>query len=133
MFSEKNTFLISGIIAGVYAVYAGLRYYTLSGEGLLQPREAKDKIAQGVITRIIDVRTKTEYNAGHYDSKGKNVKLEHIPVTSFSKNKFKKMNKDTGVLVYCNTGQRARRAAELLRTYGFTNVFYIEGSYSSIE
>lgn len=133
MLQEKNAMLISGIMAGIYAVYAGFRYYALSGKGLLTPRDAKQKISNGAISTVIDVRTKMEYDAGHYNNRGKNVKLMHVPVNDFSKRKFQNMNKDAGVLVYCNTGQRARRAAELLRDYGFKNAYYIEGTYTSIE
>ena len=43
-----------------------------------------------------------------------------------------KMGKEE-ILVYCNTGQRARRAAEVLRKLGYKNVYYIESSYTSLK
>ena len=42
-------------------------------------------------------------------------------------------NKKRNIVVYCNTGQRARSAAEYFKSYGYENVFYIAGSYSSLE
>jgi len=37
-----------------------------------------------------------------------------------------------GLLVYCNTGQRARFAAEKLEGLGFKDVYYIAGLYTSL-
>ena len=37
-----------------------------------------------------------------------------------------------GILVYCNTGQRARFAAEKLASLGFQDVVYIDGSYRTL-
>ena len=37
-----------------------------------------------------------------------------------------------GTLVYCNTGQRARVAANKLEKMGFLEVYYIDGHYSSL-
>jgi phage shock protein E len=128
MMNEPRFFMITGVISTVYAIYAGLKYYALSGIGLLTSREARQKIISGEITTVIDVRTKMEYNLGHFQG------AVHIPVGDFSKRKFVGMKRDDGVLVYCNTGQRARRAAEKLREdYGFIDVYYIEGSYRSLR
>jgi rhodanese-related sulfurtransferase len=76
---------------------------------------------------VVDVRTKFEWDRGHY--KG----AKHIPVTSLKESKFKGVPKGTGILVYCNTGQRARSAADTIRGYGFENVFYIEGGYWTLN
>ena len=56
----------------------------------------------------------------------------HIPVTELKKEKMPKNSIDKGILVYCNTGQRARRAAETLKELGYNKVYYIAGTYSSI-
>ena len=124
---ERSTFfLISGLGALTYSIYAGLKYYAITGLGLLTNTEAKQLIKDKTIQHIIDVRTETEFNMGHYP------KSKNVPIQSFSKRKFAQLNKNAGILVYCNTGQRARRAAELLRKYGFNHVYYIEGTYHEI-
>lgn len=124
---SSQFFLYSGVASLLYSAYAGLRYYALSGKGLLSSKKAKDMIMSGEIGVVVDVRTKLEWDVGHY------MGAVHIPVTALSPKKMAKVSKDTGVLVYCNTGQRARRAAEIIRGYGFENVYYIEGTYKSIE
>ena len=111
-------YLYSGIAALMYSLFAGAKYYSMTGEGLISTQEAKNMIKSGKIKDVVDVRTRIEYNSGHY--KG----AKHIPVTEISPSKVK--NLGPGVLVYCNTGQRARRAAEILREYGVKDVFYIE-------
>lgn len=124
---DSQFFLYSGVASLLYSAYAGLRYYALSGVGLLSSQKAKDMIMSGDIGLVVDVRTKLEWDVGHY------MGAVHIPVTALSKKKFASYPKNTGVLVYCNTGQRARRAAEVVRGYGFENVYYIEGTYKSIQ
>ena len=37
-----------------------------------------------------------------------------------------------GILVYCNTGQRARYASEQIAKMGYKKVYYIDGTYKSI-
>ena len=120
-------YMLTGILSGMMTIYSFASYYTFSGTDLLEASEAKKKIKNGSIKTIIDVRTKPEWKLGHYKD------AVHIPVSEFSKEKFNKMNKKSGVLVYCNTGQRARNAAEKLKLYGFEKVYYISSTYKSLE
>lgn len=126
MFQKSTLFLSSGITALAYSIYAFANYYTLSGVNLLEAKEAKRKIKRNDIEYIIDVRSQTEWNMGHYPG------ALHIPVTELKKEKMPKNSIDKGILVYCNTGQRARRAAETLKALGYNKVYYIAGTYSSI-
>ena len=126
MFKKSTLFLSSGITALVYSIYAFANYYTLSGVDLLEAKEAKRKIKMNDIEYIIDVRSQTEWNLGHYPG------ALHIPVTELKKEKMPKNSIDKGILVYCNTGQRARLAAEKLKALGYNKVYYIAGTYSSI-
>jgi len=116
-----NYFLIGTAIIG------SLIIYTFTGANLLSSYKAKKMIASGEIDIIIDVRTSTEYSFGNY------INSINIPVQSFSKDKFKNFNKNKTYLVYCNTGQRARRASELLKQFGFKKVYYIAGHYTSLN
>ncbi len=125
---EVSTFyLVSGLASLAYSVFAAANYYTLSGADLVSPKKAREMIRRGQIDYIIDVRTKLERDTlGYYPGS------LHIPVTSFSESRFDKIPRTASVLVYCNTGQRARRAAEMLTQYGFTEVYYIAGFYKSL-
>ena len=100
-----NFYMYSGIASMAYAMYAGLKYYAMTGVGLIKGEDA----SKYDIDHVIDVRTKIEWDLGHY--KG----AKHIPVGSISEKTLKDIPKNDTILVYCNTGQRARRAAEKIR------------------
>lgn len=99
--------------------------YTYMGQNLVSASEAKRLIEEGKIKRVIDVRTITEYRMGHYP------RALHIPVDKINEKTTTELPKK-GILVYCNTGQRARFAAEKLEELGFEDVYYIAGLYTSI-
>ena len=111
------------IIAGGLAAAAA---YTYFGENLVSSKDAKKMIRSGKIKKVIDVRTIAEYRAGHYRG------ALHIPVNKMNKKTTAELPKK-GLLVYCNTGQRARFAAEKLEELGFEDVYYIAGHYSSLN
>lgn len=124
---DASTFYaVTGTISFLYTLYAGASYYTYSSKALLSSSVAKRMLKKNEFTHVFDVRTKTEYDLGHYPG------AKHVSVLTFSNKKFNTYNKSQPVLVYCNTGQRARRAVDLLLSYGFTNVKYIAGSYTSL-
>ena len=112
-----------------FIIVGGIAYaaaYTFLGENLVSSKEANKLIRTGKIKKVIDVRTIAEYRAGHY--KG----AIHIPVNKINKKTTAELPKK-GLLVYCNTGQRARFAAEKLEELGFEDVYYIAGHYSSLN
>lgn len=110
----------------VVGTLAAAATYTFLGENLVSAKQAKFMIRSGKIKKVIDVRTITEYRAGHY--KG----AVHIPVSKINKKTTAELPK-SGLLVYCNTGQRARFAAGKLIDLGFKNVYYIAGHYSTLQ
>jgi rhodanese-related sulfurtransferase len=108
---------------------ASLAYYTFSGTNLITADQAKNLLKSKKVNHVIDVRTKAEWDLGHY--KG----AIHIPRSEITKKRLKnkKINKDDIIIVYCNTGQRARMASHKMFQLGYRNVFYIAGHYSSIQ
>jgi phage shock protein E len=102
-----------------------LTVYTMTGSQLITSKKAKRLIKSRKIKRVIDVRTDAEWRLGHYPG------AVHIPVNKISKRTTKNLPKK-GLLVYCNTGQRARFAAEKLEKLGFRDVYYIAGLYTSL-
>jgi rhodanese-related sulfurtransferase len=110
----------------VVGTLAAAATYTFLGENLVSAKQAKFMIRSGKIKKVIDVRTITEYRAGHYRG------AVHIPVNKINKKTTTELPK-SGLLVYCNTGQRARFAAEKLIDLGFKNVYYIAGHYSTLQ
>ena len=110
----------------VVGTLAAAATYTFLGENLVSAKQAKFMIRSGKIKKVIDVRTIAEYRAGHYRG------AIHIPVNKINKKTTAELPK-SGLLVYCNTGQRARFAAEKLIDLGFKNVYYIAGHYSTLQ
>lgn len=115
--------LAGPILLGTAIVLAVAQWYTASGVQLISATKAR----RTHFDKIVDVRTDLEWNAGHHPD------AIHLPVTSLTPAVAKRhMGKKDSILVYCNTGQRARRAAEVLASYGYTNVSYIAGSYTGL-
>lgn len=77
---------------------------------------------------ILDVRTRMEReNLGYYPGS------TNIPVNELSQQFPKNYpNKNNIILVYCNTGQRARYATDLLRSMGYKNAVYISSGPDSL-
>jgi phage shock protein E len=106
---------------------AMVAYYTFNSPLVISSEEAKKGIAEGKFPVILDVRTDMEYNLGHYPG------AVHIPTTKLADEVETIIpDKTKGVLVYCNTGQRSRYAADLLKKKGYTSVRYIVGPYWSL-
>lgn len=78
-------------------------------------REDKNRI-------IVDVRTKDEYASGHIPGAIciPNETISNIDPVQLS-------NKDQNIIVYCQTGMRASKAAKKLKRLGYKNVFNFGG------
>ena len=66
--------------------------------------------------KIIDVRTKAEFQQGHI--KG----AENIPLNNLS-NHYAKLKKDQPVITCCASGIRSAQAKQILMANGFTRVY----------
>lgn len=103
-------------------------YFSMSSPYMISAEKARSLLNKKKIDIILDVRTKTERDVFGYLPGS-----IHIPVANLDQDVLKKYpNKDVQILVYCNTGQRARVATEKLRRMGFKNVFYIPTSHVSL-
>lgn len=106
---------------------AMVMYYTYESPLWISAEEAKKGIADRKYPVILDVRTNLEYNLGHYPE------AVHIPTAELQDQVDHTIpNKQVGVLVYCNTGQRSRAAADVLKAKGYKEVRYISGPYWSL-
>lgn len=119
---------IVSILLVLAIVVAFFAYYSLSSPFLISAAEAKSRLAQGQFDVVLDVRTNLEYNLGHYPGAA-HVPTAEIPVA------VPRMfpDKQTRILVYCNTGQRSRYATELLQGLGYKQARYIASSYLSLR
>lgn len=115
------------ILTIVFFIVAALAYYAYASPLKISSEEAKQRIFDRKIDVVLDVRTNLEYNLGHYPE------ALHIPVADLDQKIEKQVpNKETRILVYCNTGQRSRNAAEFLHAKGYKNVRYIVGPFWSL-
>ena len=125
--NDATFYLWTGIAGALYSGFAALRYYSLSGTQLISAARAKKMIKSGEIKHVVDVRSKFEWDFGHYPG------AVHMPVNVISAERLKKFDKNDGILTYCNTGQRSRVGAEKIASFGFKKVYYIDGLYSTIQ
>lgn len=78
----------------------------------------------GKDVQLIDVRTPLEYQQGHIDDAvNMNVNDEKFV------RQIETLNKDKPVYLYCKMGGRSNRAAELLKSKGFTQIYDYSGGY----
>lgn len=119
--------LLSILAIVAIAALAMVIYYTFFSPLLISASDAKQAIADGKFPIILDVRTDMEYKLGHYPE------AVHIPTAKLAEEVETKLpSKTTGILIYCNTGQRSRHAADLLKAKGYKDVRYISGPYWSL-
>ncbi|MDC3115384.1 thioredoxin domain-containing protein [Bacteroidota bacterium] len=77
---------------------------------------------------IIDVRTKEEFVSGHiYDA----TNIDYYG--SDFKEKLDLVKKDVPILVYCRSGGRSSRAANIMQSLGFTEVYNLSGGIGAWE
>jgi rhodanese-related sulfurtransferase len=122
----KLATLFVSIVFGVAIVVFAYGYmYSISSPYYVSASEGKAGIAQKRYNIVLDVRTPIERaSLGYYPGS------IHIPVSELRERIVREIpDKRTTILIYCNTGQRARKAAELLNTLGYKNVHYIATSH----
>ncbi|VYU09970.1 Thiosulfate sulfurtransferase PspE precursor [Clostridium tertium] len=83
--------------------------------------EAKEEMNNGDVT-ILDVRTEEEYNSGHIEN---SILITVDDIESKAEEILS--NKDEKILVYCRSGNRSKKAADLLVKMGYTNVYDFGG------
>jgi rhodanese-related sulfurtransferase len=70
---------------------------------------------------VVDVRDPGEYGAGHI------LGARNVPVARIDEKADLGKRKDRPLIVYCDTGSRASKAAAALRQQGFTRVVSLSG------
>lgn len=75
---------------------------------------------------LLDVRTATEYAAGHIDGA---IHADYLAYDFLDR--LDSMDKEAPYFVYCRSGRRSVRACTLMRNGGFTCVTHLEGGYQN--
>ena len=112
------------ILVGIVVILCIAILYSYSSPLRIDAAEAKRRIQKGEIDKVVDVRTDIEVKTlGAYPG---SIHIQSTDLTS------KSFNKEDRLLLYCNSGQRARAAAEKLKNMGYTSVRYIAEPYSAL-
>jgi rhodanese-related sulfurtransferase len=120
----KNLIIITFIII----IFGSLYIFAIDSPYIISSSVAKKMLNDGEFDVVLDVRTDLER-----DSLGYYPKSVHIQSSDLEKiMPIKYPNKNTRILVYCNTGQRARLATEKLHNLGYNNTMYISTPYTSL-
>lgn len=103
---------------------------TGSAQGIevISPQEVKDAVYNNDSRQLVDVRTMQEFKEGHLKS------AHNICVTDadFEEN-ILKLDKEKPIYLYCRSGKRSARAAEILKDLGFKEIYDMEGGYLNWE
>ena len=131
-----NLLLFIGTIT--FGIGAYLKYeHSYEHSSKITPKIAKHFINCGA--KVIDVRTEGEFNLGSVTrtkSKGKDETIAiHIPGKNINEENLNDngVNKDDIIIAFCNSGTRARQAADKMIKLGYKNVFYIVETYRSLQ
>ena len=109
------------LVSGGYLLFAGLG----RGGKRASPLEATMLINRGKST-IVDVRSPEEFAAGHLRD-AKNIPLADLSSRIAELDKAKSKT----IVVVCQTGPRADKAAKMLEAAGFTDVVSLDGGQTA--
>lgn len=112
----------------IICIFLAIIYYTFFSKLRIDINEAKHYINDHN-AKVIDVRTYVEWNYGHFKN-AINMPSSDINIQNLAKNNI--LKKDY-IIVYCNSGQRARKAADKIYNLGFLNVKYIVEPYTFLN
>lgn len=120
-----------GVIVGIYTVVlivAGLFAYAMYSQNRISAAEARRRIANKEVDVVLDVRTTIERNTlGFYPGS------THIPATDVDMVIPQRYpDRNIRIIIYCNTGQRARAATDKLHALGYKQTTYIAGPHTSL-
>ena len=87
----------------------------------ISPQEAKERMDKEADVIILDVRTQEEYDSGHI----KNAVC--LPNEDILSEPDILPDKDQQILVYCQSGNRSKQAAQKLADMGYENVLEFGG------
>ena len=112
------------LVFGVFVLYK----YANDSPYRISAAEARQKIASGAYDVILDVRTLLERRTLGFYPQSVHISAADIPTEV--PNRYP--NKEISILLYCNTGHRARLAAEKLQELGYRNTRYISGPHTTL-
>ena len=73
----------------------------------------------------LDVRTAEEYKDGYIEN---SINIDFYKSMEFMKF-LDNLNKDDNYFIYCRSGKRSDASCQIMKEFGFNNVFNLEGGF----
>lgn len=124
-----NRRIILSLVIFVFIAFIYFSYqYAVSSKYRISSEKAKEMIMDNKIDVVLDVRTLAERNnLGYYPD---SIHIQASDLEKRMQNEYP--NKNLRIIIYCNTGRRARIATDKLHKMGYKNTMYISSSYGSL-
>lgn len=107
-------------VLGAIILYAIFMYF--SQKRAVKPLSQEEFVKGYRKAQLIDVREPNEYNGGHI------LGARNIPVTQM-KQRMKEIRPDKPVYLYCQSGLRSGRAAQMLYRKGYRDIYHLQGGF----
>ena len=86
-----------------------------------------EELMQQEKTQLVDVRTEKEFESGHL------IGAQNIVYDENFLEKLESLDKNKPVAVYCHSGGRSEKCAEILKKAGFKKIYDLEGGITQWE
>lgn len=90
----------------------------------ISPSELSDRLKQPGAPQVIDVRSQAEFETGHVPGA---VNIPHAELAR----RLDEVDADSGVVLYCMIGPRARRGEATLRKAGIDGLLHLDGGFAA--
>ena len=116
--------LLELLIILVVAIIVYSLYTWWSQKRIVKPLTQEEFIEGYRKAQLIDVREPNEYEAGHI------LGARNIPMSQL-KNRLKEIRPDKPVYLYCQSGLRSGRAAQLLHKKGYKELYHLKNGFKN--
>jgi rhodanese-related sulfurtransferase len=90
----------------------------------IDPKTLYKKMKSGRFFLFLDVQSRAEYKICHIQG------AHHIPLGELTK-RLRELSRQTETVIYCRTGEKSRRAAEILFKAGFRRLHHLQGGLAA--
>lgn len=89
------------------------------------PEVTIEQVKKNTKALIIDVREIDEWNAGHIHN------AQHVALSSLIQGNIPDLPADREIFLYCEIGQRSKKAAQIMKAEGYLNVYNVVEGYGA--
>ena len=108
------------IVAVLLLVGCGKKENKVIESGKITCSQMKEIMKGDNNPRLIDVRTKEEYDEGHLDDA---INIPYDVIVNPGVKEYDSILEDTPIIVYCKSGNRSGQAYNSLKMAGYKNVY----------